>query len=138
MSTQSDQQPRFPDWFVPNCPPNDAVEATGTVYRFVAANPADPQEFLSYHETDERPNAAPCQRCGLSVFERLENVRGTLRHLWKTYPKKSYGPHVVKRELSPADGKIKATGSPGHRTWWAYEGVERHASFEFVETIQKS
>jgi len=56
----------------------------------------------------------------------------------RTYPGKSYGPHIVKHELSPDDGRIKATGSPGHQTWWAYEGVERHVSFEFVETVQNN
>ena len=137
MSTQSNA-PRFPKWFVPGCPPSDAVDASGTIFRFVASVPSVPAEYLSYHETGERPNAPACQRCGLSVFRKVEDVRRLLRHLWKNYPGKSYGPHIVKRELSPDDGRIKATGSPGHQTWWAYEGVERHISFEFVETVQKN
>jgi hypothetical protein len=137
MSTQSGARV-FPGWFVPDCPPPDADEASGTIYRFVAENPTNPEEFRSYHETGERPNAPACQRCGLSVFRKVEDIRGLLLHLWKTYPRRSYGPHVVKRDLTPADGVTKATGRPGHQTWWAYEGVERHASFEFVETIRKS
>jgi hypothetical protein len=86
--------PRFPDWFVPDCPPIDAAEASGTVYRFVGTNPPRPEEFQSYHETGELPNAPPCQRCGLSVFRKVEDVRRLLRHLWKTYPRKSYGPQL--------------------------------------------
>jgi hypothetical protein len=137
MSMQSNA-PQFPEWFVPDCPPPDAADAKGTVYRFVAEMPLKSSDFVSYHETQERPNAPACQRCGLSVFRKVEDVRELLLFLWKTYPRKSYGPHVVKRELSAADGKIKATGKPGHQTWWAYEGVERHASFELVETVQRS
>src|SRR4051812_17760725 len=118
MSMQSNA-PRFPDWFVPGCPPGDAADADGSIYRFVAANPAGPEEFRSYFETGERPNGSPCQRCGLSVFRRLEDVRRLLHHLWKSYPNKNYGPHVVKRELSAADGRMKQTGNPGHHSWWA-------------------
>jgi hypothetical protein len=137
MSSDSDA-PRFPDWFVPDCPPGDADPAAGTIYRFVSSNPGSPRDFLSYHEIGERLNAPPCQRCGLSVFRRVEDVRGLLRHLWKNYPGKSYGPHIVKRELDPADGRIKPTGSSGHLTWWAYEDVDRQASFVYVETVAKS
>jgi hypothetical protein len=136
MSTQDDLL-RFPAWFVPDCPPEDATDAAGGTYRFVSNRPGRPDESLSYHETGERPNAPPCQRCGLSVFRTAEDVRHLLSHLWKNYPGKNYGPHIVKRELSPADGKMKATGGPGHYSWWAYEGVERHISFEFVETVSK-
>lgn len=75
MSSESDG-PRFPDWFVPDCPPGDADEATGTIYRFVSSNPGGPRDFQSYHETGERLNAPPCQRCGLSVFRRLRGRQG--------------------------------------------------------------
>lgn len=137
MSMQSDSLD-FPEWFPEDCPPGDSVETSGTIYRFVSSNPVGPNDFLSYHETGERPNSSPCQHCGLSVFRRLDDVRGLLRHLWKTYPGKSYGPHIVKRDLVPTDGRIKATGTRGHHTWWAYEGIERHASFEYVEAVNKS
>ena len=130
---------RFPEWFPQGCPPADAEDASGTIYRFVRrGNPIEPQEFLSYHETGEAPNGSPCERCGLSVFRKIEDLRRTLRHLWRNYPRRTYGSHVVKRELSASDGKIKPTRGPGHHTWWAYEGVERHASFEFVETVNKN
>lgn len=128
----------FPGWFVQDCPPSDAVEASGTIYRFVAEFPINPEEFRSYHERDELPHAPACLRCGLSVFRRVEDIRGLLLHLWKAYPKRSYGPYVVKRDLTAADGVTKETGKHGHRTWWAHEGVERHASFEFVETVRIS
>jgi hypothetical protein len=137
MSTQSDA-PRFPGWFVSDCPPNDAADAGGEIFRFVANNPGQPDEFLSYHETGELAGAAACQRCGLSVFRKVGDVRRLLRHLWRNYSYKNYGPHIVKRTLTPADGKIKPTGSSGHHSWWAYEGVERHVSFEFVETVPKN
>ena len=128
---------KFPDWFVPkgDCPPPDAAEASGAIYCFAGSNSVDPAEFRSYYEKNERPNGPPCQRCGLSVFRNAEEVRRLLRHLWQSYPQRRYGPHVVKRELVPTDGKIKPTGRPGHHTWWAYDGVERHASFEFEETV---
>jgi hypothetical protein len=128
---------KFPDWFVANCPPDDAQDASGTVYRFVAAIPVDPDEFRSDHETGERPNGPPCQRCGLSVFQSVDDVRRLLRFLWKNYPGRAFGPHVVKRDLVPEDGKTALTGGHGHHTWWAYEGVEWHARFEFVESVPR-
>ena len=137
MTEQSDA-PRFPEWFTPGCPPADAVEISGTIFRFVANKPIDPYEFLSYHETRGGANGPACERCGLSVFRKLEDLRKTLRHLWRNYPDRAYGPHVVKREVSSSDGMMKPTRGPGHHTWWAYEGVQRHAAFEFVETVSKS
>jgi hypothetical protein len=128
---------KFPAWFVPDCPPADAVDASGTIYRFVAINSSDEREFRSYHETGQLPNGPPCERCGLSVFRKLEDVRRMLRHLWSRYPGNDYGPHVVKRELSTADGKIKPTRGHGHHTWWAYDHVTRHAAFEYVETVSR-
>ncbi len=58
------KQPRgkFPDWFVANCPPNDAYDTSGTVFRFVATIPVDPDEFLSYHRlvaVRHSPNGPP-------------------------------------------------------------------------------
>lgn len=137
MSTQPNS-PKFPDWFVTDCPPEDATEASGTIYRFVEHIPIDAKEFLSYHETGERPQGRPCERCGLSVFRKVDDVRRLLRHLWKSYPGKKYGPNIVRRELAEADGKTKQTGGNGHHTWWAYEGVKRHDSFVFVETLLKN
>ena len=80
---------------------------------------------LTYHETGEVPNGPACERCGLSVFRKIEELRRMLRHLWNKYPARTYGSHVVKRELSASDGKIKQTRGPGHYTWWAYDGVTR-------------
>jgi hypothetical protein len=135
---EADDQ-RFPDWFPKGCPPSDAEDATGTIYRFVrSANPIQPDEFKSYHETGEVPNGPACERCGLSVFRKIEELRRMLRHLWNKYPGRTYGPHVVKRELTASDGKIKQTRGHGHHTWWTYDGVPRHASFEFVETVTKN
>ena len=131
-------RPRFPVWFVSDCPPVDSGDAHGMIYRFVAEIPVVPNDFRSYFETGERPLGLPCQRCGLSVFRDPRDIRELLQYLWRRYPGKTYGSHIVRRELKPADGKLKATGSRGHHSWWAYEGVERHASFEFVETVEKS
>jgi hypothetical protein len=72
------------------------------------------------------------------VFRTVDNVRRLLRFLWKAYPGRTFGPNIVKRELVPDDGKIRATGGHGHHTWWAYDGVERHSRFELVETVARS
>ena len=136
----SEMLPKFPDWFVPQgqCPPADAVDTSGEIFCFASKVPVTPEEFRSYHEKGDRPNGRLCERCGLSVFKKAEHVRRLLLHLWKNYPEKVYGPHIVRRELTPSDGKIKPTGGKDHHTWWAYEGVERHASFTLVETAQIS
>lgn len=129
--------PSFPDWYVPNCPPDDSIEADGFVYRFVEKKLPDEMDFKSYHETGERPNGKPCERCGLSVFRSAEDIRILLKHLWKSFPAKTYGQNIVRRKLSDTDGKTKQTGGNGHHTWWAYDGVIRHESFEFIEEVSK-
>ena len=125
----------YPEWYVENCPPADALNVEGTIYRFVESFPTIANDFLSYHEMGQRPNGKRCERCGLSVFHSIDDIRNSLRHLLKAYPGKQYGDKIVRRELSVSDGKTKKTGKIGHHTWWAYEGVTRHELFELVEQL---
>lgn len=135
MST-SPEIPGFPVWFPPNCPPPEAPDAGGIVFRFVAKNPVAEEDFRSHHELGLAPRAKPCIRAGLSVFRNLVSARRKLRELRERYPAR-YGTHIAKGSLSAEHGKImQQGGDPDHHTWWAFEGVERRASFQVVETLE--
>lgn len=65
---------RFPtDW--PNdCPPLNADDAAGTVFRIVKNDPPLVVDFATHHETGRLKNAPACLRCGLSVFRELSDA----------------------------------------------------------------
>ena len=88
MSTQSNA-PRFSSWFPLNCPPAAAADADGIVFRFVAKDPVDAEDFLSYHELRLALHSDPCRRCALSVYKSLDVVRDQLRDLRKRNPKRA-------------------------------------------------
>ena len=127
---------QFPDWFPQSCPPFDATDADGVVYRFATKSPVAAEDFLSHHELGLAPRAQACRRCSLSLYRTLAAARRKLRELRDRSPER-FGPHIAEGNLSAAHGKIKQEGSdPDHHEWWAYEDVVRHAAFRIVETVQ--
>jgi hypothetical protein len=135
MSTQSEKS-EFPEWFPPNCPPGGAALADGIVYRFVAKDPVDPEDFLSHHELGLALQSNPCRRCSLSVYKSLEVARARLRDLRKRNPKRAER-SIARGTLTPADGRMMQAGNdPEHHEWWAFRGIERHRSFQVVERIE--
>ena len=135
MSTQSATL-QFPKWFPPDCPPTGASDASGIVFRFATKNPVAAEDFLSHHELGLAPKAKPCSRAGLSVYRTISSARRRLRELRDRSPAR-FGPHIAEGSLSAEHGKIKQEGGdPDHHEWWAYEGVERHAPFRIVETLE--
>lgn len=134
MATQS-KVSRFPAWFPPNCPPADAADAEGVVFRFVSRNAVDAEDFLSHYERGEAPRAQPCRRCGLSVYRTLESARSKLRDLRGRYPDR-FATYIAEGTLTPEHGKIKQEGKDrDHHEWWAYEGVERRLPFRVAESL---
>jgi hypothetical protein len=135
MSMQSNA-PRFPDWFPPNCPPGSAAEADGFVFRLVAKDPIDAEDFLSYHELGLALQSSPCRRCSLSVYRSLDVARDRLQGLRKRYPKRAER-HIACGKLTVADGRMQQAGKdPEHHEWWAFDGIERHRSFQVIERIE--
>lgn len=121
---------RFPDNWPENCPPEDADDAAGIVYRIVKNVPPLPEDLATHFETNRLRNAPACLRCGLSVFREVRDVV----HQRLLLPK--LGEFIASADLKPEHGKAKLTPGtqPTHTTWWAYEGVQRANLFVVMAT----
>ena len=120
----------FSDSWPSNCPPDEAEDALGVVYRVCSQNPPSQRDFQSHQELGKQSSGDPCMRCGLSVFRDLAEAR----HLTVLFPK--LGSMVFRGELKPEQGKVKHTPArqrPSHTTWWPYDEVERAAGFTLME-----
>ena len=119
----------FPDNWPANCPPQDAVDAAGDVFRIVKSDPPVAPDLASHFETGKLPNAPPCLRCGLSVFREVRDAV----HQRTLFPK--LGRWIARGSLASEHGKTKLTSGhqPTHTTWWAYQGVNRAALFAVVQ-----
>jgi hypothetical protein len=120
---------KFSEQWPPNCPPNDAIDASGIVYRLVNHDPPQSDDFQTHFETGKLPKGPPCMRCGLSVFRTLHDAV----HLRKLFSR--LGKWIAMATLSTLQRKTKLTSGsqPTHTTWWVYDGVERASLFSVVE-----
>lgn len=118
----------FPSTWPANCPPRDAVDADGDVFRIVDHDPPATGDFASHMETGKLPKAPACLRCGLSVFRELRDAV----HQRTLFPR--LGRWIAKGTLAMDHGRTKLTTGklPTHTTWWACEGVDRAALFTVV------
>jgi hypothetical protein len=117
---------RFSDAWPHDCPPQDAVDAEGDVFRIVKHNPPTADDFLTCFETGTFPNRPACLRCGLSVHRVLADAT----HTKTKFPK--LGSRIAKGTLAKEYGKTKQTGLASHTTWWVYEGVVRASIFAII------
>jgi len=119
---------QFPNSWPPDCPPADAVDASGVVFRLVKNDPPNPSDFETHAESGRLPKADPCLRRGLSVFRDPQDAF----HCRRILPK--LGNMIASGALQPSDGKTKLTSGrqPTHTTWWAYEGVNRCSPFSVI------
>ncbi len=120
---------KFPEDWPTDCPPPDAEEASGDVYRIVRDDPPASADFATHWETGRLPKAPPCLRLGLSVFRDVREAR----HQRCLFPK--LGSMIARASLTSDHGLTKLThgSQPTHTTWWAYEGVHRASLFAVVE-----
>lgn len=119
--------PKFPDWFPGACPPANAVDASGVVYRIVSGATVTEEDFLTHHERGAALSAPACKRCGVSVFSSHEKAV----HRLKLSPRLGNG--IAKGQLDASSGKTdNPNPNSGHMEWWAYDGVERHRLFDEV------
>lgn len=116
----------FPDTWPSDCPPQDAVDAEGEVFRILDHDPPAAEDFLTSFETGAFPTRPACLRCGLSVHRILADAF----HTKTKYPK--LGRRIAKGMLTKECGKAKQTGQGSHTTWWVYEGVNRASLFSLV------
>ena len=121
-----------PSRFCPeNCPPNDAGEALGKIFRFVQGSPPRREDMRSWAEEGRSPGqGSECQRCALSVLVDEDDVPKArkvvpLFRKWK----------VAVAELVPGQGKLKQTGNnEWHHSLWVAEALEAtiHERFQVM------
>lgn len=119
---------KFPETWPADCPPADAIDTDGEVFRLVKHDPPQAEDTASHRETGKLPRAPACLRCGLSVFRELRDAV----HQRQLLPK--LGNLIARAALLAEHGKTKMTRGtqPSHTTWWAYEGVNRASLFSVV------
>lgn len=111
-----------------DCPPIDAVDANGVVFRVVKSSPPTDTDFLTYEEMG-KGYGPPCKRRGLSIFVDF----AAAQHCIDLFGQ--FGNIIAKGNLTPKHGRIKKTQTtpqPDHYTWWPYVGVQRSGLFECV------
>src|SRR4051794_11688442 len=98
----------WPDHFPPSCPPPDAVEASGEMYRLVNSDPLTSVDFMSHMERlaagmlKKRYWNDDCVASGLSVFVERDEA---------DYVRRSVGPL---RGAQLARGSIDNAGFMKH------------------------
>ncbi|MFZ4789766.1 MAG: hypothetical protein ACOYMW_02505 [Candidatus Competibacteraceae bacterium] len=119
---------QFPANWPEKCPPADAEDADGKVYRLVRSDPPTINDFRSHAELGKMLKAPPCLRHGLSTFRRYEDAH----HQRDLLP--MLGDRIAAAELKPEHGKTKLTSGkqPTHTTWWPGEHVDRASLFRGV------
>lgn len=113
------------------CPPLDAEDTSGTVFRAIPDLPICEKHFKSWVKA-EHPSARPhdCRHWGLSVWTSLEAVQHA-REI-NTLMRSSY---IASADLAVGDGLIKATPTkpqPEHHTLWCDIATDMPPKFEIV------
>jgi hypothetical protein len=123
----------FPSDFPGGCPPNDAGDAKGIVYRQVRSDPPTDSDFLSIYEEGRRKISQTklCQARGVSVLQTEEDAVKQCRMF------RMRGEFIATGTLTPAHGRLKPTHGqlPSHATWWCYEGIDRKEPFTDVRGV---
>lgn len=72
----------------------------------------------------------------LRLYKSLEIARDRSRGLRTRYPERAER-HIARGELTSGDGKLSQEGKDlDHYEWWAFDGIERHRSFQIVERLE--
>ena len=127
----------WPSFFPPKCPPTEAKDASGEVFRLVYTAPPSVKDFESYAEMRPKEFMGNCEASGLSVFTaksdalRLVKRVQALAKQGKPVPS---GDLVASANLLPQAGKLMHTPRNGnsHHTWWAPDGFDHAEAFKVV------
>ena len=111
----------WPEFYPENCPPEDAEQASGTVYRLVRHNPPQAEDFKSLFEErstffENKPNDFICKGCGVSVCSDFEDIERLQRSSGKMRKRQ-----VAEGHIQTKHGVILYTPSKlyrSHHTWW--------------------
>ncbi|HEV3255254.1 MAG TPA: hypothetical protein VG013_00105 [Gemmataceae bacterium] len=118
----------FPEDWPDRCPPDDAEDANGEVFRVAKANPPTADDFKSYYELGVKRGDLVL-RCGVSVFRLVLDAEHASRKF------RNMGKVIAKAVLRAEHGKTKQTGRPTHTTWWPYVEVDRRSLFAVVGVV---
>lgn len=120
----------FPDYFPPNCPPDEATDEERVLFRLCSKRTLDEQDFVSYYQENPAKYKNKINAYGLSAFSSEQacwDAREKSPKLRDKYSFVAFGKNTSQR------GKTLDTPtgtSPQHITWWIYEGVKPHTFFE--------
>lgn len=117
---------QFADELPEACPPDDAIDASGTFYATHRLSPPDVNDFRTAAARNAFKGQNECKRRGNSVMASLDDAR----QLCRAYP--DVHVHVSEGVLKQEHGKLLEHGSmryPSHHTLWRYAGVTMHSIF---------
>lgn len=110
----------WPEHYPNTCPPLNATDAGGNVYRFLLGSNTVSDDFLSYYLLGKADN---CQSRGLSVYTSFSGVEEARKAIPAFRNKK-----CARANLSgSAHGKVLHTPSQKcaqHYTWWLPESLD--------------
>lgn len=120
---------KFPGYFPPGCPPNDASNEELEVYRYcVNSDRVLADDFISYYQGNPNKYKNIIIAYGLSVLLSREECEKGLK--FPSIKKKFSG--FAKGVTYKDRGVIKRTPnnvSKSHCTWWIYEGIQPENDF---------
>lgn len=122
---------RWPDFYPADCPPAEAVPASGTVYRLVKHDPARAEDFKSVFEDNPRrfKNRPTIKNCGLSVHRDSQDSE-RLKKRVRIFKSR----RIAEGKVNPTLGVILNTPSKeeSHHTWWVPLGAEPWLVFDVI------
>lgn len=126
--------PNWPNHFPEGCPPAEASDPDGELFRFTNRRSPNDRDFLSHYE--KWPNRdwedKACQARGLSVFRTMTDCLA-MEAAVPAMKKK----HIAVASLSVGEGVVAKTPSENsdqHHTLWSQLSIsERCAAFSPVE-----
>lgn len=116
---------------LPGCPPTEAEQIEGDLYKAIDGRQPQDRDFESFAER-KRPQIDPykCESWGLSVWTHLEAVE----HALDAYPHFSKK-RIIKFTVGKSDGCLKCTPSkkqPDHHTFWKAENCNLLNACEII------
>ena len=108
----------FPEYYPEQCPPYNANNTEGIVFRFTKEDKPHKQDFISFYEKNPNKDWGmdTCQAMGLSVFPTIEACEEMKRKIPALNKKK-----IASANLNNNYGKFAntpSTNSKRHMTWW--------------------
>ena len=136
-SNSSTLAPSWPADFPAACPPTEANNAAGVVFRYLRPDSSSPSAVdfrQTRYDVPHRDYAGlECQSCGVSVnSDKAESLA-----LSAKFPKAFRNRKLAKGMLQPIFGKTLPTPSEvagaHHLTWWIFAGIDPATSFAVTD-----